>query len=107
IMIESLGNKSLRLNDQRIVGDVWIDFRQKRISAKGEVFSETFLAVLRFMDDGGNPLVPAGIMDSDSKVEVVFNETTNSRLSTSGKDGSDKGYGTNSLLEQWRDSLSG
>ncbi|GJU77038.1 ribonuclease H-like domain, reverse transcriptase, RNA-dependent DNA polymerase [Tanacetum coccineum] len=25
-------------------------------------------------------------------------------LSTSGKDGSDKGYGTNSLLEQWRDS---
>ncbi|GJW17569.1 hypothetical protein Tco_0025005 [Tanacetum coccineum] len=26
------------------------------------------------------------------------------RISTSGKDGSDKGYGTNSLLEQWRDS---
>ncbi|GKC14238.1 retrotransposon protein, putative, ty1-copia subclass [Tanacetum coccineum] len=26
------------------------------------------------------------------------------RLSTSGKDGSDKGYRTNSLLEQWRDS---
>ncbi|GKE37061.1 hypothetical protein Tco_1460466, partial [Tanacetum coccineum] len=26
------------------------------------------------------------------------------RLSTSGKDESNKGYGTNSLLEQWRDS---
>ncbi|GJT21541.1 hypothetical protein Tco_0891478, partial [Tanacetum coccineum] len=74
------------------------------LSFPGEVFSETFLAILRFVDDGGNPLVPAGIMDSDSKVEVVFDETTNLRLSTSGKDGSDKGYGTNSLLEQWRDS---
>ncbi|GJZ38951.1 hypothetical protein Tco_0585514 [Tanacetum coccineum] len=59
---------------------------------------------LRFVDDDGNPLVPTGIVDSDSEVEVVFNETANLRLSTSGKDGSDKGYGTNSLLEQWRDS---
>ncbi|GKC39570.1 hypothetical protein Tco_1051954, partial [Tanacetum coccineum] len=32
-----------------------------------------------------------GIVESDSEVEVVF-------------DGSDKGYGTNSLLEQWMDS---
>ncbi|GJV76819.1 hypothetical protein Tco_1508403 [Tanacetum coccineum] len=45
-----------------------------------------------------------GIVDSDSEVEVVFDETVNLRLLTSGKDGSDKGYGTNSLLEQWRDS---
>ncbi|GKC44239.1 hypothetical protein Tco_1061961 [Tanacetum coccineum] len=45
-----------------------------------------------------------GIVESDSKVEVVFDETANLRISTSGKDGSDKGYGTNSLLEQWRDS---
>ncbi|GJV90718.1 transposon ty3-G gag-pol polyprotein [Tanacetum coccineum] len=58
---------------------------------------------LRFIDDDGNPLVPTGIVDSDSKVEVVFDEFANLRLSTSGKDGSDKGYGTNSLLEQWRD----
>ncbi|GKE10244.1 putative reverse transcriptase domain-containing protein [Tanacetum coccineum] len=35
---------------------------------------------------------------------VVFDETANLRISTSGKDESDKGYGTNSLLEQWRDS---
>ncbi|GJZ00857.1 hypothetical protein Tco_0518286 [Tanacetum coccineum] len=38
------------------------------------------------------------------KVELVFDETANLRIPTSGKDGSDKGYGTNSLLEQWRDS---
>nr|GFB94949.1 hypothetical protein [Tanacetum cinerariifolium] len=36
----------------------------------------------------------------DSEMEVVFDETTNLRISTSGKDRSDKGYGTNSLLEQ-------
>ncbi|GJU51367.1 hypothetical protein Tco_1220922 [Tanacetum coccineum] len=59
---------------------------------------------LRFVDDDGKLLVPTGIMDSDIEVEVVFDETSNLRLSTSGKDGSDKGYGTNSLLEQWRDS---
>nr|GEV63381.1 hypothetical protein [Tanacetum cinerariifolium] len=51
-----------------------------------------------------NPLVPMGIVESDSEVEVVFDETANLRISTSGKDGSDKGHGTNSLLEQWRDS---
>ncbi|GKG08348.1 hypothetical protein Tco_0334180, partial [Tanacetum coccineum] len=30
---------------------------------------------LRFMDDDGNPLVPTNIGDSDSEVEVVFDET--------------------------------
>ncbi|GKB39420.1 hypothetical protein Tco_0884362 [Tanacetum coccineum] len=58
----------------------------------------------RFVDDDGNPLVPTGIIESDSEVEVVFDKTANLRISTSGKDGSDKGYVTNSLLEQWRDS---
>nr|GEZ15906.1 hypothetical protein [Tanacetum cinerariifolium] len=47
-----------------------------------------------------------GIVESDSKVEVVFDETANLRISTSGKDGSDKGYGTNSFLEQWKYSYS-
>ncbi|GKE27077.1 copia protein, partial [Tanacetum coccineum] len=56
------------------------------------------------LDDDGNPLVPTDIVGSDSAVEVVFDKTANLRLSTSGKDGSDKCYGTNSLLEQWRDS---
>ncbi|GKB82603.1 cytokinin dehydrogenase 3-like protein [Tanacetum coccineum] len=59
---------------------------------------------LRLLDNDGNPLVPTGIMESDSEVEVVFDETANLKISTSGKDGSDKGYGTNSLLKQWRDS---
>ncbi|GJZ95425.1 beta-caryophyllene synthase, partial [Tanacetum coccineum] len=55
---------------------------------------------LRFVDDDGNPFVSMDTVESDSEVEVVFDETTNLRISTSGKDGSDKGYGTNSLLEQ-------
>ncbi|GJX47439.1 hypothetical protein Tco_0272629 [Tanacetum coccineum] len=59
---------------------------------------------LRLLDNDRNPLVLMGIVESDCEVEVVFDETTNLRISTSGKDGSDKGYGTNSLLEQWRDS---
>ncbi|GKE35869.1 nucleotide-diphospho-sugar transferase, partial [Tanacetum coccineum] len=50
------------------------------------------------------PIVPMGIVESNSEVELVFLETANLRIPTSGKDGSDKGYGTNSLLEQWRDS---
>ncbi|GKC07942.1 hypothetical protein Tco_0999552, partial [Tanacetum coccineum] len=59
---------------------------------------------LRFVDDDGFLLILTGIVDSDSEVEVVFDESANLRLSTSGKDRSDKGYRTNSLLEQWRDS---
>ncbi|GJZ64448.1 hypothetical protein Tco_0620869 [Tanacetum coccineum] len=59
---------------------------------------------LRLLDNDGNLLVPTGIVESDSEVEVVFDETANLRIPTSGKDGNDKGYGTNSLLEQWRDS---
>nr|GFA03639.1 hypothetical protein [Tanacetum cinerariifolium] len=55
---------------------------------------------LRLLDNDGNPLVPTGIVKSDSEVKVVFDETANLRISTSGKDESDKGYGTNSLLEQ-------
>nr|GEY33374.1 hypothetical protein [Tanacetum cinerariifolium] len=59
---------------------------------------------LRLVDKDGNPLVLTGIMESDSEVELVFLETANLRIPTSGKDESDKGYDTNSLLEQWRDS---
>ncbi|GKF62754.1 hypothetical protein Tco_0182808, partial [Tanacetum coccineum] len=58
---------------------------------------------LRLLDNDGNPQVPTGIVESDSEVEMVFDETANLRIPTSGKDESDKGYGTNSLLEQWRD----
>nr|GEX51564.1 hypothetical protein [Tanacetum cinerariifolium] len=62
---------------------------------------------LRPLDNDANTLVPTGIVESDSKVEVVFDETSNLKIPTSGKDGSDKGNGTNSLLEQWRDSNPG
>ncbi|GKF61902.1 hypothetical protein Tco_0181956 [Tanacetum coccineum] len=55
---------------------------------------------LRLLDNDRNPLVPTGIVENNSEVEVVFDETANLRISTSGKDGSDKGYGTNSLLKQ-------
>ncbi|GKC17855.1 hypothetical protein Tco_1014637 [Tanacetum coccineum] len=57
---------------------------------------------LMFMDDDGNPLVPTGNVDSESEVEVVFDETANLMASTSFDGGSDRGYGTNSLLEKWR-----
>nr|GEY39442.1 putative mitochondrial protein [Tanacetum cinerariifolium] len=59
---------------------------------------------LRLLENNENPLVPTGIMKSNSKMEVVFDETSKLRISTSGNDESDKGYGTSSLLEQWRDS---
>ncbi|GKB98012.1 hypothetical protein Tco_0984149 [Tanacetum coccineum] len=52
---------------------------------------------LRLLDDDGDPLFPTGIVESDSEVEVVFDKTANLRISTSGKDRSDKGYGTNSF----------
>nr|GEY24110.1 hypothetical protein [Tanacetum cinerariifolium] len=61
---------------------------------------------LRLLDNDRNPLVPTSIMESDTEVEVevVFDETANLRILRSGNDRSDKGYGTNSLLELWRDS---
>ncbi|GKB41594.1 hypothetical protein Tco_0886536, partial [Tanacetum coccineum] len=57
---------------------------------------------LMCVDDDGNPLVPTGNVVSDSEVEVVFDETANLMALTSFKCGSDRGYGTNNLLEQWR-----
>nr|GEV82885.1 hypothetical protein [Tanacetum cinerariifolium] len=59
---------------------------------------------LRLLDNDGNSLVHTGIMESDSEVKVVFDETIKLRISKSGKDRSDKFYGVNRLLEQWRDS---
>ncbi|GJY24275.1 hypothetical protein Tco_0397933 [Tanacetum coccineum] len=48
---------------------------------------------LIFVDDERNLLVPIGNVDSESEVEVVFDETTNLRASTSFKGESDSGYG--------------
>nr|GEX32377.1 retrotransposon protein, putative, Ty3-gypsy subclass [Tanacetum cinerariifolium] len=55
------------------------------------------------VDDDGNPLVPMGNVDSESEVDVVFDKTANVIASTSFKGGSDRGYDTNSMLEQWRE----
>ncbi|GKG39551.1 hypothetical protein Tco_0463696, partial [Tanacetum coccineum] len=58
---------------------------------------------LTFMDDDGKPLYKAitkGNEDSESEVEVVFDETVNLMASTSLKGESDRCYSTNSLLEQ-------
>ncbi|GJV91819.1 cytokinin dehydrogenase 3-like protein [Tanacetum coccineum] len=65
----------------------------------------SFLAS-KLVDFGTNslsPLAPTGNVDSESEVEVVFDETANLIDSTSFKGRSDKGYGTNCLLEQGRD----
>ncbi|GKF32549.1 hypothetical protein Tco_0102347 [Tanacetum coccineum] len=56
-----------------------------------------------FVDDDGKGLVPTGNVDSESVVEVVFDETANLMASMSFKGGSDRGYGTNILLEQLRE----
>ncbi|GJS73392.1 hypothetical protein Tco_0706233 [Tanacetum coccineum] len=58
---------------------------------------------LTFMVDDGKSLYKAvtkGNEDSESEVEVVFDETVNLMASTSLKGKSDRGYGTNSLLER-------
>ncbi|GJT72215.1 hypothetical protein Tco_1031501 [Tanacetum coccineum] len=58
-----------------------------------------------FVDDDGKLLYnvdSTGIADSDSEVEEVLNKTTDYMASTSLKSVRDSGYGTSSLLEQWR-----
>ncbi|GKA15516.1 hypothetical protein Tco_0695263, partial [Tanacetum coccineum] len=74
------------------------------LGTNGGITTRLLREPLMFVDDDRNPLVPTGIVESDSEVEVVFNESANLMISMSGKERSDKGYGTNSLLEQWRDS---
>ncbi|GJR91252.1 hypothetical protein Tco_0215263 [Tanacetum coccineum] len=59
-----------------------------------------------FVEDDGKPLYKVdsiGIADSDSEVEEVFNEIEGYLASASLKSGNGSGYGTNSLLEQWRE----
>nr|GEX86628.1 FT like protein [Tanacetum cinerariifolium] len=45
---------------------------------------------LRLLDNDDKQLVPTGIVESDSEVGVVFDETANLRIPMSGKDRSDK-----------------
>ncbi|GKB87436.1 ARID DNA-binding domain-containing protein, partial [Tanacetum coccineum] len=62
---------------------------------------------LRLLDNDGNPLVLTGIVESDSEMEVVFDETANLRISTSGKDGNDKGYGLLKFMKAWSEMTHG
>nr|GEW00198.1 UBN2 domain-containing protein [Tanacetum cinerariifolium] len=55
------------------------------------------------VNDDGNPLVHTRNVDSESKMEMVFDETTNLMAPTSPIGGNDRGYGNNSMLEQWRE----
>nr|GEX63971.1 hypothetical protein [Tanacetum cinerariifolium] len=55
---------------------------------------------LMFVDDDENSLVSTGNVDSESELEVTFDETKNLIALTNFKGGSDRCYGTNSLLEQ-------
>nr|GEV04299.1 hypothetical protein [Tanacetum cinerariifolium] len=60
---------------------------------------------ITLVDDDGKPLhkvVSTKIMDSDSEVENAVDHHAVFMASTSLKRGVDSGYGTNSLLEQWR-----
>nr|GEW52210.1 phospholipase-like, aminotransferase-like mobile domain protein [Tanacetum cinerariifolium] len=64
----------------------------------------TLSGKVRLLDNDGNPLLPTDIVESDREAEVLYDETANLVIPTSGSDRSDKGYGINSLLKQWRDS---
>ncbi|GKB96948.1 ribonuclease H-like domain-containing protein [Tanacetum coccineum] len=72
------------------------------LQADVELKDTILVAMPKLVD--GNPLVPTGNVDSESEVKMVFDETTNLMTSTSFKGRSDRCYGTNSLLEQWRKS---
>nr|GFA28028.1 hypothetical protein [Tanacetum cinerariifolium] len=74
--------------------------KKKGVEPTIEVSSSNPFDALNSVDNDGE----FGIVESDSEVDLVFDETANLRIPTSGKDVSDKGYGTNSLLKQWRDS---
>ncbi|GJX41242.1 glucomannan 4-beta-mannosyltransferase 9-like protein [Tanacetum coccineum] len=93
-------------------------YGKKKINSEStkEVSKSNIFEVLTSVDNDVDLGTNGGISNSADKgtinvsssntpiVKVVFGETANLRLSTSDKDGSDKGYGTNSLLEQWRNS---
>nr|GEV38676.1 hypothetical protein [Tanacetum cinerariifolium] len=102
------GTTNLVNNVATSSGSSFMNINNKREFASNTLIGEKIDKVerqicegnIRLLDNDGNPLVHMGIMECDSEVEVVFDETANLRISTSGKDGSDKGFGTNSLLEQ-------
>nr|GEV07514.1 hypothetical protein [Tanacetum cinerariifolium] len=63
------------------------------VNNKATLSGSSFMNIDNVIEFASNtPIVPMGIVESDSEVEVVFDETANLRISTSGKDESDKGW---------------
>ncbi|GJT53513.1 hypothetical protein Tco_0988567 [Tanacetum coccineum] len=74
--------------------------------ALNSIENDDDLGKLLLVDDDGKPLpkvVSTVNVDSDSEVEEEFDEYTTFMASTGLKRGSDSGYGTNSLWEQWKE----
>ncbi|GJY24019.1 hypothetical protein Tco_0397677 [Tanacetum coccineum] len=86
--------------------DLYTNGRNSKSAGKGANYERQMLyGKLMLVNDDGKPLpkvVSTVNADSDSEVEEVFNETTGFMKSTSLKSGSNSGYETKSLLEQWR-----
>nr|GEW54045.1 hypothetical protein [Tanacetum cinerariifolium] len=79
IFVLSMGENPLGITNSAHKGTNNVSSSNTPIGEKiDKIERKIYEGKLRFVDDDGNPLVPT--------------------------DGSDKGYGTNSLLEQWRDS---
>nr|GEZ75071.1 hypothetical protein [Tanacetum cinerariifolium] len=68
---------------------VWYQWRTTNlVNNKATSSGSSFMNIDNDEEFASNtPIVPAGIVESDSEVEVVFNETDNLRISTSSKDG--------------------
>ncbi|GJU45447.1 putative reverse transcriptase domain-containing protein [Tanacetum coccineum] len=92
---KSTANTRSRMNNPESTKEV---SKSNPFKVLTSVDNDVDLDKLRLLDNDGNPLVPTGIVESDSEMEVVFDETANLMISMSGKDKSDKGYGTDSLL---------
>ncbi|GJV98120.1 hypothetical protein Tco_1553372 [Tanacetum coccineum] len=83
--------------------------KKKQVEVARENVNSNPFDALNFVEDdldlgtNGRNSKLLGNVDSESEVKVVFEETANLTASTSFKGGSDKGYVTNSLLQQWRE----
>nr|GEU89344.1 hypothetical protein [Tanacetum cinerariifolium] len=96
---------------KKVISDVVKNLNNPREATRGvlvglkinKIERKIIKGKLMFVDDDENPLAPMSNVDNESEVEVVFDETANLMASTSFEGGSDKSYGINSMLEQWKE----
>ncbi|GKA00352.1 hypothetical protein Tco_0672902 [Tanacetum coccineum] len=84
-------------------GDV--ELKDTIVMAIPKLKDKSLMEKITLVDDDGKPLpkvVSTTIVYSDSEVEDVIDDHAVFMASTELKRGADIGYGTNSLLEQWR-----